>query len=66
LMDGDPISVSPETPQSEVAYLVAKYDLLALPVVNEETGEMLGIVTLDDAIDSVLPTAYKKRLPRFF
>jgi len=27
---------------------------------------MLGIVTVDDAIDTVLPTAWKKRLPRLF
>ncbi len=66
LMDDDPISVSPGTPQNEVAYLIAKYDLLSIPVVSEETESMLGIVTLDDALDTVLPTAYKKRLPRFF
>ncbi|MGC9399413.1 MAG: magnesium transporter [Anaerolineae bacterium] len=59
------IVVSPYTPQQDVAYLVAKYDLLAVPVVDEETGAMLGIVTVDDAIDAVLPTAWKKRLPRF-
>jgi len=27
---------------------------------------MLGIVTVDDAVDIVLPTAWKKRLPRLF
>jgi len=66
LMDDDPITVTPDTPQQEVAYLIAKYNLLSIPVVDEETEAMLGIVTLDDAIDTVLPTAYKKRLPRFF
>ncbi|MGC9350227.1 MAG: magnesium transporter [Anaerolineae bacterium] len=59
------ITVTPHTPQQDVAYLVAKYDLLAVPVVDEETQMMLGIVTVDDAIDAVLPTAWKKRLPRF-
>jgi Mg/Co/Ni transporter MgtE len=66
LMDDDPITVTPDTPQNEVAYLIAKYDLLSIPVVDGETESMLGIVTLDDALDTVLPTAYKKRLPRFF
>lgn len=60
------ITVTPLTPQEEVAYLVAKYDLLAVPVVEPETGKMLGIVTVDDAIDTVLPTAWKKRLPRLY
>lgn len=66
LMDSSPIFVNPLTTQHETAYLVAKYNLLSIPVIDNESGVMLGIVTLDDALDSVLPTAYKKRLPRFF
>ncbi|HHE72626.1 MAG TPA: magnesium transporter [Chloroflexi bacterium] len=62
----DPVTVDPYTPQEDVAYVVAKYDLLAVPVVEPETSRLLGIVTVDDAIDTVLPTAWKKRLPRFF
>jgi hypothetical protein len=27
---------------------------------------MMGIVTVDDALDTVIPTAWKKRLPRVF
>lgn len=64
-IDREMISVAARTPQKEVAYLVAKYDLLAVPVVDE-SGVLLGIVTVDDAIDAVLPTAWKKRIPRFF
>ena len=66
LMDDNPVSLSPYADQNEAAYLVAKYNLLSIPVVDETTHKMLGIVTLDDALDTVLPTAYKKRLPRFF
>jgi CBS domain-containing protein/sporulation protein YlmC with PRC-barrel domain len=51
--------------QDEVAQLVSKYDLLALPVIDEE-NVLHGIVTADDALDKVIPTAWKKRLPRFF
>ncbi len=29
-------------------------------------GRMLGIVTVDDAIDAVLPTRWKKRIPKAF
>jgi Mg/Co/Ni transporter MgtE len=64
--DESPPVVNALTPQEDVAYLVAKYDLLAVPVVDVETGKMLGIVTVDDAIDTVLPTAWKKRLPRLY
>ncbi len=60
------LAVEPLTPQKEVAYLIAKYNLRSIPVINPESKEMLGIVTVDDAIDIVLPTAWKKRLPRLF
>ncbi len=65
LVSGHPISAELTTPQQEVARMVAKYDLLAVPVVDEE-NHLHGIVTVDDAIDSIIPTAWKKRLPRFF
>ncbi len=64
--DDDVLTVTPHTKHEEVAYLIAKYDLLSIPVVEDDTSVMLGIVTVDDALDTVLPTAWKKRLPRFF
>ncbi len=60
-----PITVDPLTPQREVARLVARYNLLAVPVVDEDRV-LQGIVTVDDAIDAFIPTAWKKRLPRFY
>ena len=59
------VTVSPYESQHAAAYLVAKYNLMAVPVIDPQTDEMLGIVTVDDAIDTVLPTAWKKKLPRF-
>jgi sporulation protein YlmC with PRC-barrel domain/CBS domain-containing protein len=64
--EGDQITVEPLTPEKEVAYQIAKYNLLSIPVINPDSNEMLGIVTVDDAVDIVLPTAWKKRLPRLF
>ncbi len=51
--------------QETVAQTVAKYDLVAIPVVDDE-NHLHGIVTADDALDKVIPTAWKKRLPRFY
>ena len=51
--------------QEQAAQLVAKYNLLAVPVVDEE-GRLQGIVTVDDALDKIIPTAWKKRLPRLY
>jgi Mg/Co/Ni transporter MgtE len=49
--------------QNEVAEVVAHYNLLAVPVVDE-AGHLEGIVTVDDAMDAILPEAWRKRLPR--
>ncbi|HEC34467.1 MAG TPA: magnesium transporter, partial [Chloroflexi bacterium] len=65
VIESDLVTVNLYTPQHDVAHLVAKYDLLAVPVVDEK-GILHGIVTVDDAIDAFIPTAWKKRLPRFF
>jgi magnesium transporter len=48
-----PITVSPLTDREEVARLLSKYDLLAVPVVAED-GHVLGIVTVDDVIDAII------------
>jgi magnesium transporter len=59
------ISVNLTDDQETVAQTVAKYDLLAVPVVDDE-NHLHGIVTADDALDKIIPTAWKKRLPRFY
>ena len=65
VMIPEPVAVAVMARQDEVAQVVARYNLLAVPVVDVE-GRLAGIVTVDDAMDSILPTAWKKRLPRLF
>ena len=50
IMETNVISVTTLTDQEEVAQLFNKYDFLALPVVDKE-NRIVGIVTVDDAID---------------
>ena len=64
-MTENPVAVSTLATEEEITDVIAKYNLLALPVVDDE-GELHGIITIDDAIDLVLPLAWKKRLPRIF
>lgn len=52
IMNADTIKVSPDEDQEKVARFVARYDLLAIPVVDQ-FNQMLGIVTVDDVIDVV-------------
>ena len=49
-MVGDPIRVTADTDQEEVARIVARYDLLAIPVVDSRSA-LIGVVTVDDVID---------------
>ena len=42
----------PETDQEDVARIVSKYDLHAIPVVNKKKG-IIGIITVDDIIDVI-------------
>jgi CBS domain-containing protein/sporulation protein YlmC with PRC-barrel domain len=51
--------------QDEIAQVIAKYNLLSVPVVDGE-NILRGMVTSDDALDKIIPTAWKKRLPRFY
>jgi len=62
-MHENPVTVLTSGEEEEITELIAKYNLLALPVVDEQ-GVLRGIITVDDAIDLVLPLAWKKRLPR--
>ncbi|GEN23778.1 magnesium transporter [Halomonas cupida] len=52
LMIRDVIKISVDVDQEEVARMVARYDLLAIPVVDGEQ-RLVGIVTHDDALDVV-------------
>jgi magnesium transporter len=55
----------PDDDAAEVAQKISEYNLLALPVVDE-TGDILGIVTFDDAIEILLPKDWRQRLPKLF
>ena len=52
LMDEDLIKVQTDTDQEEVARVISKYDLLAVPVVDEQ-NHLVGLVTVDDVIDVI-------------
>ena len=60
VMDPHVLLVQAETPREEVAALIAKYDLLALPVVDARRT-LIGTVTIDDVVELMLPRGWKKR-----
>ncbi len=50
LMNADFIAVPVMTDQEEAAHMIARYDLMALPVIDGE-GRLLGVITHDDALE---------------
>jgi len=59
------VSVGLHESQERVAQVISKYNLLAVPVVDEQ-HKLHGIVTADDALDKIIPTTWKKRIPRMY
>ncbi len=64
-MYDEPVALRTDASEEDVTEVVARYNLLAVPVVDEE-GRLEGIVTVDDAMDTLLPQPTKRRLPRLF
>ena len=54
---------SPDDDAEDAAQQISEYNLLALPVIDE-TGDILGIITVDDAMEVLIPDSWEKRLPR--
>jgi len=60
IMIKDCITVSPAMNQKEVADVISKYNLLAVPVVDEG-NKILGIITVDDVMDLILPPVSRRK-----
>ena len=54
LKEDELITVPPDADAAQCARLIAKYDLLSLPVLDPN-GAMLGLITVDDILDEVVP-----------
>ncbi|MDO8283325.1 MAG: CBS domain-containing protein [Thermodesulfovibrionia bacterium] len=63
IMETNLKTVVPGEDEMVVAEIISKYNLLALPVVDE-SGYMHGIITVDDIVDILLPPASKKKRRR--
>jgi Mg/Co/Ni transporter MgtE len=50
----------PDTDFEEVARLMTDFNLLTAPVVDEQ-GQMIGVVTVDDVLEVMLPKGWRRR-----
>jgi magnesium transporter len=59
----EPVTIAVTADRDDVAGVVARYNLLAVPVVDDD-HRLVGIVTVDDAIDTILPANRRRRVTR--
>jgi Mg/Co/Ni transporter MgtE len=52
--------VEPDVSLQQVTNILATYNLVALPVIDSN-GRLLGVVTVDDVIDHMLPDDWRSR-----
>jgi CBS domain-containing protein len=60
--DHDPVRVGPDTDVEDVALLMTDYNLLTVPVVDE-ADRILGVITVDDVLDQIIPEDWRRREP---
>ena len=58
--DTDPVRVGPATDVVDVAVLMTDYNLITIPVVDEHS-RLLGVITVDDVLEVVLPDDWRRR-----
>jgi magnesium transporter len=63
-LDKASVGIAAETGFEEIARRAADYNLTALPVVDEQ-GQMIGVVTIDDVLEVLLPKGWRRRFGMF-
>ncbi|MEV0262692.1 CBS domain-containing protein [Streptomyces sp. NPDC050617] len=60
IVDSDLLPLPPDTPLTAVTSYLATYNMVSAPVVDE-SGSLLGAVTVDDVLDHLLPDDWRER-----
>ncbi len=58
--DTDPVRVGPDADIMDVAVLMTDYNLITIPVVDDES-QLLGVITVDDVLEVTLPDDWRRR-----
>lgn len=62
VMDADPVRVNADADLTDVALLMADYNLYLVPVVDDN-DRVLGVVTVDDVLEATIPEDWRRREP---
>jgi Mg/Co/Ni transporter MgtE len=58
--DSDPVRVGADTDVVDVAVLMSDYNLITIPVVDDQR-HMIGLITVDDVLEATLPDDWRRR-----
>ncbi len=62
VLDTDPVRISATTDAVDIALLMADYNLMTVPVVDD-SDRVLGVVTVDDVLEATIPDDWRRREP---
>jgi len=62
LMDSDPVCVTADADLTDIALLMADFNLYSIPVVDDQ-DRVLGVVTVDDVLEATIPEDWRRREP---
>ena len=62
IMDSDPVRVTADADLTDIALLMADYNLYLIPVVDDQ-DRVLGVVTVDDVLEAIIPEDWRRREP---
>jgi Mg/Co/Ni transporter MgtE len=58
--DTDPVRVGADTDLTDVAVLMTDYNLITIPVVDDQR-RLVGVITVDDVLEVTLPEGWRRR-----
>ncbi|MEV6924555.1 CBS domain-containing protein [Dactylosporangium sp. NPDC051485] len=62
IAEPDPVTVTADADQIEIATLMADFNLSTLPVVDDDR-RLIGVITIDDVLDETIPDNWRRREP---
>jgi Mg/Co/Ni transporter MgtE len=62
VMDSDPVRVTAAADVVDVTLLMADYNLMTVPVVDDD-NQLLGLITVDDVLEATIPDDWRRREP---
>ena len=64
LVEAEPVHVHPDWDLGAMVRTMSDFNLIVVPVLNPEHGEILGVVTVDDVLELLLPTGWRRDFGR--